>query len=147
MVTPAPTTPLTPAEQGITQHVAGGLSAREIADATQLSSSTTHSYLRIMRGKLRSPERCTLTVVAHRLIASGEAAVPHRTCPRPHSVTRGWSFCEPSPSAVDRSTSHRQQSSPPRTFASRSTSSSRMQVPPTPPSWSPAAHARVSSGS
>ncbi|CAM5580242.1 response regulator transcription factor [Streptomyces pseudogriseolus] len=83
MTAPLPTTPLTPAERRIAQHVVRGLSAREIADATQLSPNTTHTYLRAMRGKLRCPERCTLAVVAHRLIASGEATAPTPDTPAP----------------------------------------------------------------
>ncbi|MFE9308191.1 LuxR C-terminal-related transcriptional regulator [Streptomyces sp. NPDC006706] len=83
MTAPLPTTPLTPAERRVAQHVVLGLSAREIAAATQLSPNTTHSYLRVVREKLRCPERCTLAVVAHRLIASGEAAAPSPDMPAP----------------------------------------------------------------
>ncbi|MDF9811676.1 LuxR C-terminal-related transcriptional regulator [Streptomyces sp. SPB162] len=64
----APTQPLTPSEQRIAQHVIKGLDAREIAAATQLKPNTVHSTLRTVRWKLACPERCSLTVVAHRLV-------------------------------------------------------------------------------
>ncbi|MFJ3931620.1 LuxR C-terminal-related transcriptional regulator [Streptomyces sp. NPDC090029] len=79
----APTQPLTPSERRIAQHVIKGLDAREIAAATQLKPSTVHSMLRTVRWKLACPERCSLTVVAHRILASGQITAPTPQRPAP----------------------------------------------------------------
>ncbi|WP_460075558.1 LuxR C-terminal-related transcriptional regulator [Streptomyces variabilis] len=78
-----PTQPLTPSEQRIAQHVIKGLDAREIAAATQLKPNTVHSTLRTVRWKLACPERCSLAVVAHRLLASGQITAPTPSRPAP----------------------------------------------------------------
>lgn len=78
-----PTQPLTPSEQRIAQHVIKGLDAREIAAATQLKPNTVHSTLRTVRWKLACPERCSLAVVAHRLLASSQITAPTPSRPAP----------------------------------------------------------------
>ncbi|MFJ9712156.1 LuxR C-terminal-related transcriptional regulator [Streptomyces sp. NPDC101234] len=79
----APTQPLTPSEQRIAQHVIKGLDSREIAAATQLKPSTVHSTLRTVRWKLACPERCSLAVVAHRLLGAGQITAPAPQRPTP----------------------------------------------------------------
>ncbi|MFF3851390.1 LuxR C-terminal-related transcriptional regulator [Streptomyces sp. NPDC002328] len=79
----APTQPLTPSERRIAQHVVKGLDARGIAAATQLKLGTVHSTLRTVRWKLACPERCSLAVVAHRLLNSGQSTVPIPQRPAP----------------------------------------------------------------
>ncbi|MGW7725898.1 LuxR C-terminal-related transcriptional regulator [Streptomyces canus] len=83
MTTLAPTQPLTPSERRIAQHVIKGLDAREIAAATQLKPNTVYSTLRTVRWKLACPERCSLAVVAHRLLDFGQitAPTPQRSAP------------------------------------------------------------------
>jgi DNA-binding NarL/FixJ family response regulator len=79
----APTQPLTPSERRIAQHVIKGLDAREIAAATQLKPNTIHSTLRTVRWKLACPERCSLAVVADRLLDSGQITAPTPQRPAP----------------------------------------------------------------
>jgi DNA-binding CsgD family transcriptional regulator len=79
----APTQHLTPSERRLAQHVVQGLSAREIAAATQLRPNTVHSTLRSVRWKLQCPERCSLAVVAHRLLDTGEILTPTADRPAP----------------------------------------------------------------
>ena len=83
MTAPAPTSPLTQSERRLAQHVVDGLNAREIAAVTQLRASTVHSTLRNVRGKLHCPERCSLAVVAHRLLDVGEITTPTTDAPAP----------------------------------------------------------------
>ncbi|MGW2046283.1 LuxR C-terminal-related transcriptional regulator [Streptomyces sp. NPDC001858] len=83
MTTLAPTQRLTPSELRLAQHVVEGLSAREIAAATQLKPGTVHSTLRTVRWKMRCPERCSLTVVAHHLLNAGEITAPAAERPVP----------------------------------------------------------------
>ncbi|WP_406357400.1 LuxR C-terminal-related transcriptional regulator [Streptomyces sp. NBC_01635] len=79
----APTQRLTPSERRLAQHVVEGLNAREIAAATQLKLGTVHSTLRTVRWKLRCPERCSLAVVAHRILGAGEITAPTPQRPAP----------------------------------------------------------------
>ncbi|MFJ2812134.1 LuxR C-terminal-related transcriptional regulator [Streptomyces sp. NPDC087294] len=79
----APTQTLTPSEQRIAQHVIKGLDARGIAAATQLKPNTVNSTLRTVRWKLACPERCSLAVVAHRLLDSGQITAPTSQRPVP----------------------------------------------------------------
>lgn len=83
MTTLAQTQPLTPSELRIAQHVIKGLDARQIATATQLKLSTVHTKLRTVRWKRNCPERCSLAVVAHRLLDSGEIPAPAPPRPAP----------------------------------------------------------------
>ncbi|MGQ4436984.1 MULTISPECIES: LuxR C-terminal-related transcriptional regulator [unclassified Streptomyces] len=79
----APTQTLTPSEQRIAQHVINGLNARGIAAATRLKPNTVNSMLRTVRWKLACPERCSLAVVAHRLLDSGQFTAPTSQRPTP----------------------------------------------------------------
>ncbi|MDF3140975.1 MULTISPECIES: LuxR C-terminal-related transcriptional regulator [unclassified Streptomyces] len=83
MTAHAPTSPLTQSERRLAQHVVDGLNAREIAAATHLTANTVHSTLRNVRGKLHCPERCSLAVVAHRLLDAGEITTPTTDAPAP----------------------------------------------------------------
>ncbi|MFJ4973016.1 LuxR C-terminal-related transcriptional regulator [Streptomyces sp. NPDC088755] len=83
MIALAATQPLTPSEHRIAQLVVKGLNAREIAATTQLKPSTVHSTLRTVRWKLACPERCALTIVAHRLLDSGQITAPPPPRPAP----------------------------------------------------------------
>ncbi|KMS77027.1 DNA-binding protein [Streptomyces viridochromogenes] len=75
---------LTPSERRLAQHVVEGLSAREIAAAAQLTANTVYSTLRNVRWKLQCPERCSLAVVAHRLLDTGEILAPTADRPAPN---------------------------------------------------------------
>ncbi|MGC0400309.1 DNA-binding NarL/FixJ family response regulator [Streptomyces sp. SAI-126] len=79
----APTQPLTPSERRIAQHVIKGLDARQIAAAIQLKPNTIHSTLRTVRWKLACPERCSLAVVAHHILDSGQITAPTPQRPAP----------------------------------------------------------------
>ncbi|HEX5534305.1 MAG TPA: LuxR C-terminal-related transcriptional regulator [Actinomycetales bacterium] len=74
MTAPAPTTPLTPAERRVAEHLVRGLAPREIAVETGLSAATIRQYIREMREKLHCPPRCPLPVLVHLLLVSGETA-------------------------------------------------------------------------
>jgi DNA-binding CsgD family transcriptional regulator len=87
MTTPAPITPLTPAERRIAQHVVNGLPTRQIADAETLSHHTVRSHMRTVRRKLNCPERCSLAVLAHRLLDAAEATAPPPDTPAPDLST------------------------------------------------------------
>ncbi len=80
---PSPTRRLTPSERRLATHVVKGLNAREIASAAQLKLPTVNSKLHSMRWKLHCPERCSLAVVAHHLLAAEvvTAATPQRAAP------------------------------------------------------------------
>ncbi|WP_435058127.1 LuxR C-terminal-related transcriptional regulator [Streptomyces sp. bgisy060] len=83
MTSLAPTQPLTPSERRIAQHVIKGLEPREIAAAIQLKLGTVHTTLRTVRWKVACPERCSLAVVAHRLLESGQVTAPAPQRPAP----------------------------------------------------------------
>ncbi|MFF3934365.1 response regulator transcription factor [Streptomyces hirsutus] len=87
MTAPAPITPLTQAERRIAQHVVNGLPARQIADTETLSHHTVRSHMRALRRKLHCPERCSLAVVAHRLLSANEATAPSSEAPAPDLST------------------------------------------------------------
>jgi DNA-binding CsgD family transcriptional regulator len=95
MTSLAPTQPLTPSERRIAQHVVKGLDAREIAAATQLKPGTVHSTLRTVRWKLACPERCSLAVVAHSLLDSGQIATPTPQRPAPDLSPEQISLLKP----------------------------------------------------
>ncbi|MFK0142693.1 DNA-binding protein [Streptomyces murinus] len=80
---PSPTRRLTPSERRLATHVVDGLNAREIASAAQLKLPTVNSKLHSMRWKLHCPERCSLAVVAHHLLAAEvvSASTPQRAAP------------------------------------------------------------------
>ena len=83
MTAPALTTPLTPAEKRIAQHVVHGLPTSQIADIETLSHHTVRTHLRTLRRKLHCPERCSPAVVTHRLLSANEAATPSPDMPTP----------------------------------------------------------------
>ncbi|MFD7137004.1 LuxR C-terminal-related transcriptional regulator [Streptomyces sp. NPDC059894] len=87
MTAPTPAQRLTPSELRLAQHVVEGLSAREIAAATQLKLGTVHSTLRTVRWKMHCPERCSLAVVAHRLLDAEEITAPTPQRPSPDIST------------------------------------------------------------
>ncbi|MCZ1005429.1 LuxR C-terminal-related transcriptional regulator [Streptomyces lydicus] len=92
MTAPAPTTPLTPAERRIAQHVVNGLQTRQIAVAETVSAHTVRSHMITVRRKLHCPERCSLAVVAHRLLRAREVSVPAAKAPSPDLSTEQMSL-------------------------------------------------------
>ncbi|MGW2690151.1 LuxR C-terminal-related transcriptional regulator [Streptomyces sp. NPDC001414] len=76
MTTAAPVQPLTPSERRLAVHVVKGLTAREIASKVGLRLSTVYATLRNVRWKLGCPERCSLAVVAHRILITGVISIP-----------------------------------------------------------------------
>ncbi|MGQ4444045.1 helix-turn-helix transcriptional regulator [Streptomyces violaceoruber] len=87
MTAPAPTTPLTPSERRIAQHVVNGLPTRQIAATETLSHHTVSSHMLSLRRKLHCPERCSLAVVTHRLLSANGATAPVPDMPAPDLST------------------------------------------------------------
>lgn len=83
MTAPVQTRSLTPAERRIAQYVVNGLQTRQIADVETVSVHTVRSHMITVRRKLHCPERCSLAVVAHRLLRDAEVSVPAVTAPSP----------------------------------------------------------------
>ncbi|GHB74267.1 hypothetical protein GCM10010377_75830 [Streptomyces viridiviolaceus] len=83
MTVPAPTTPLTPAERRVAQHLVRGVTPQSIAAGTGLSAATIRQYVREMREKLHCPPRCPLPVLVHALLVSGETTPPPTDRPAP----------------------------------------------------------------
>jgi hypothetical protein len=81
---PAPTTPLTPAERRVAEHLVRGPAPREIAVETGLSAATIRPYIRETRNELPCPPRCPLPVLVHCLLVSGETAPLPTDRPAPH---------------------------------------------------------------
>ncbi|MFC7994023.1 LuxR C-terminal-related transcriptional regulator [Streptomyces pilosus] len=81
VTTSAPITPLTPTQQHVAQHLAGGLAPKEIATHTGLSAVTVRQYIRDIRESLHCPPRCKPPVIVHRLFTALQ--VPPPTADRP----------------------------------------------------------------
>ncbi|MEU3640036.1 DNA-binding protein [Streptomyces albogriseolus] len=79
----APITPLTPTLQRVAQHLANGLTAREIATQSQRAVVTVRQYIRDIRQSLHCPPRCTLPVLVHRLLTTQQVASPTADKPAP----------------------------------------------------------------
>ncbi|MGW5599621.1 LuxR C-terminal-related transcriptional regulator [Streptomyces rochei] len=83
VTTSAPITPLTPTLQRVAQHLANGLTAKEIAAATSLSAVTVRQYMRDIRESLHCPARCKPRVIVHRLFTTQQVASPTADRPAP----------------------------------------------------------------
>ncbi|MEU8954862.1 LuxR C-terminal-related transcriptional regulator [Streptomyces sp. NPDC048518] len=83
MTTPAPTQPLTPAEQRISQLLVDGLPTHEIASTAGLKLGTVKKMLTAVRWKLHCPQRSPLAVVVHRLLGTGLVTAPAPKRPAP----------------------------------------------------------------
>ncbi|RSS26001.1 DNA-binding protein [Streptomyces sp. WAC05458] len=83
VTTSAPITPLTPTLQRVAQHLANGLTAKEIAAETSLSAVTVRQYMRDIRESLHCPPRCKPPVIVHRLFTTQQVASPTADRPAP----------------------------------------------------------------
>ncbi|KUN17597.1 hypothetical protein AQJ11_37680 [Streptomyces corchorusii] len=72
--TTAPTTPLTPGEKRIAEHLIRGLAPAEIAARAHLAPSTVKAYLRSLRTKLHCP-RAALHILVHAILSSGQVTL------------------------------------------------------------------------
>ncbi|MGW4101797.1 DNA-binding protein [Streptomyces sp. NPDC004976] len=79
----APITPLTPTLQRVAQHLANGLTPKEIVAQTGLSTVTIRQYVRDIRESLHCPPRCKPPVIVHRLFITQQVASPMADRPAP----------------------------------------------------------------
>ncbi|MFF3501197.1 response regulator transcription factor [Streptomyces sp. NPDC003247] len=82
-MTTGPITQLTPAEKRIAQHLIKGITTADISTQMHLSPHTVKSHIRVLRGKLQCPPRCSLTVLVQALMSSRQVDPPTSLGPAP----------------------------------------------------------------
>lgn len=83
-----PITRLSPAQARLADYLARGLTIEQVAAETRLSPRTVTKHAAALRIKFRCPARCSMAVLIHALITTGQSTPPPPSRPAPHLSTQ-----------------------------------------------------------
>lgn len=83
-----PITRLSPAQARLADYLARGLTIEQVAAETRLSPRTVTKHAAALRIKFRCPARCSMAVLIHALITTGQSIPPPPSRPAPHLSTQ-----------------------------------------------------------